>query len=134
MIDEIKAKKAQVIRIHDSGDFYNREYVTKWLKIIDSLPNVKFYAYTKSYDLFEGVKIPSNFVLIFSEGSKLPLNTEKRHARVFDSIESLNKAGYVNANENDTEAWNNPSNKIGLVYHGSKKMVDNGFIKGEKRL
>jgi hypothetical protein len=130
MINEIKAKKAQVIRIHDSGDFYSREYLQKWLKVIDAFPNVKFYAYTKSYDLFIGQKLPTNFTIIFSEGSKLPLDKNYRHAIVFESIDALKKAGYIDASIDDTNAWNNDSTKIGLVYHGNKKVNNDIFVKG----
>ena len=33
MIDEIKRKKAEYIRVHDSGDYYSKEYLLKWLEI-----------------------------------------------------------------------------------------------------
>jgi len=130
MIDEIKRKKAQVIRIHDSGDFYSREYLQKWLKVIDSFPSVQFYAYTKSYDLFKGEKLPKNFIVIFSQGSKLKLDKKKRHAVVFESLDALKKAGYVDASVDDTVAWSSDNKKIGLVYHGNKKATKNGFIRG----
>ena len=130
MIASIKKKKAQAIRIHDSGDFYNREYVSKWLSIMDALPDVQFYAYTKSIPLFEGLSIPKNFVLIFSNGGKIVVEDEHRHSQVFETLEDLIEAGYVNASEDDTEAWRNPNGKIGLVLHSRKKPHKN-FVKGK---
>jgi hypothetical protein len=119
MIAEITKRKVNVVRIHDSGDFYSREYVNKWFKIMDSLPQVKFYAYTKSLPLFDGVKLPDNFVLIKSEGGKRDDMIDPsvdRHARIFKTEQELIAEGYANASDNDLIAiGNNP--KIGLLSH-----------------
>lgn len=119
MIGEILSKKATHIRIHDSGDFYSREYLHKWFKIMESLPNVEFYAYSKSLPLFVNERLPRNFTLIKSEGGKRddlinPLTD--RHARIFKSESELKKAGYVNASDDDLKAIGK-NFKIGLVAH-----------------
>lgn len=119
MIAEITKKKATHVRIHDSGDFYSREYVQKWFKVMDSMPNVTFYAYSKSLPLFDGVKLPANFVLIKSEGGKrddLINPSIDRHARIFKTVDELLAAGYANASENDLVAIGNNKN-VGLVAH-----------------
>jgi hypothetical protein len=119
MIAEITKRKVSVVRIHDSGDFYSREYLHKWFKIMESLPGVRFYAYSKSLPLFEGVKLPDNFTLIKSEGGKrddLIDASHDRHARIFKTEAELIAAGYANASENDLIATgSNP--KIGLLAH-----------------
>lgn len=119
MIAEIIKRKVSVVRIHDSGDFYSREYLHKWFKIMDSLPSVIFYAYSKSLPLFAGEKLPSNFKLIKSEGGKrddLINPNVDRHARIFKTEAELIAAGYANASENDLIAiGGNP--KIGLIAH-----------------
>lgn len=119
MQKEILAKKAQVVRIHDSGDFYSREYLMKWFWIMESLPAVKFYAYSKSLPLFKGEKLPANFTLIKSEGGKrddLIDPSVDRHARIFKTEAELIAEGYANASDNDLIAiGNNP--KIGLIAH-----------------
>ena len=122
MIDEIKKKKADFIRIHDSGDFYSPLYVQKWISIAEALPNVNFYAYTKSHDFFRGLDLPSNLDIIFSEGSKLDKKLNKnteRHASIFNSKEELKKAGYVDASKLDLYATKffSKNHKIGLIYH-----------------
>lgn len=58
-------------RIHASGDFVNREYFDMIIRIANKLPNVKFMAYTKKYEMIndyiaEGGIIPSNLIVIFS--------------------------------------------------------------------
>ena len=63
-----KGKKV-VFRIHESGDFYNMEYVKKWFEIMDHFKdnkNLVFVAYTKSVVFFDGVKIPENMALLAS--------------------------------------------------------------------
>tara|TARA_R100000951_G_scaffold58848_1_gene49503 strand:- start:326 stop:931 length:606 start_codon:yes stop_codon:yes gene_type:complete len=122
MVEQVKRKKADYIRIHDSGDFYSKKYLNKWLSIAEQLPNVKFYAYTKSHDFFRGLQLPENFDIIFSEGSKLDskLNKEKeRHASIFKTETELKKAGYTDASKLDLYATKffTTNNKIGLIYH-----------------
>jgi hypothetical protein len=118
MIAEIKKKKADAVRIHDSGDFYSREYLHKWFKIMESMPEVKFYAYSKSLPLFEGERLPKNFTLIKSEGGKRDdlIKSTDRHAKIFKNEEDLLNAGYVNASNDDLKAIGD-NFKIGLVIH-----------------
>lgn len=60
-------RKANIIvRIHESGDFYNKAYAEKWLQIMENCKGdsrIKFIAYTKSFRYFDGVKLPKNFAL-----------------------------------------------------------------------
>lgn len=122
----LRVNKMLVIRIHDSGDFYNAEYLDKWLEVINKYPNIKFYAYTKMLPLFRAYKkkglIPNNFTIIFSEGGIKDNNINReteRHSRVFESLEQLKAAGYEDCTENDLNIFN--SLKCGLVYHGHAK-------------
>lgn len=57
-----------VVRIHESGDFYNLAYAKAWLDIMTICKGarVTFIAYTKSYPYFDGVTLPRNFSLRFS--------------------------------------------------------------------
>tara|TARA_R110002020_G_C16197381_1_gene765990 strand:+ start:113 stop:712 length:600 start_codon:yes stop_codon:yes gene_type:complete len=108
------------VRIHDSGDFYSPEYLNKWVQIANDNKEVIFYAYTKSIKFFiDGLKLPKNLKIIFSEGSKTDnlINTSKhRHARIFKSKELLQAAGYINASDNDLKAITD-NKRVGLVYH-----------------
>lgn len=52
MVNEIIAKRFSIVRIHESGDFYDLNYLAKWIKIAKSLPNVKFYGYSKCFERF----------------------------------------------------------------------------------
>jgi len=120
MNEEIKKKKATHVRIHDSGDFYSPEYLKKWVQIANDNKEVIFYAYTKSIKFFvDGLLLPKNLKIIFSEGSKTDdlINVAKdRHARIFKTVEELNAAGYIDASDNDLKAITS-NKKVGLVYH-----------------
>ena len=120
MSTEIKKKKAKYIRIHDSGDFYSVKYLKKWVQIAKDNKEVIFYAYTKSIKFFiNGLKLPKNLKIIFSEGSKTDnlININKhRHARIFKDITTLLSAGYIDASNNDLKAITD-NKKVGLIYH-----------------
>ena len=117
---EIKKKKANYIRIHDSGDFYSVKYLAKWIQIAEHNPSVIFYAYTKSIKFFvDGLMLPDNMKIIFSEGSKTDnlINArEHRHARIFKDLTTLTAAGYIDASENDLKAITE-NKKVGLIFH-----------------
>lgn len=123
IVNELDRRKTiKIVRIHDSGDFYNKEYLNKWLEIINKKPNIRFYAYTKMIPLFLGLKLPKNFTVIYSYGGKFDseIDTSKdRHSKVFNSLSELKKHKYSDVTTNDIKAMGK-SNKIGLVYHGAK--------------
>lgn len=119
MLTNIIEKKLTHVRIHDSGDFYNREYLNKWLAVIDALPHVHFYAYTKSIPLFKGLTLPENFTVIYSLGGRwddlIDLEND-RHAKIFPCLDSLQNAGYIDTSVNDLNATKE-NKKIGLIVH-----------------
>lgn len=119
---EIKSKKADFVRIHDSGDYYSKAYLDKWLKIAIHNPNVKFYSYTNMVEMFKNIILPDNFDVIYSNSGKqkhMIDRTIDRHTEIFKSKDELIAAGYANASENDLNAtkWFNTTNKVGLIYH-----------------
>jgi len=64
-----KNAKKVIVRIHESGDFYNLKYTLAWLDIALAFLNNKkivFMAYTKSVDYFKGLTLPDNMVVRFS--------------------------------------------------------------------
>ena len=59
-----------IVRIHESGDFYNQKYANDWLEIINHFKAVKklhFIAYTKSFRYFDGKTLPKALKLMASE-------------------------------------------------------------------
>lgn len=92
-------KKLLVVRIHESGDFYSKEYAAKWLEIIRTIEStgerVKFIAYTKSFSFFDGVEIPESLSLRASVWDDTPaedLETIERNGwTVYTAVEKFGK-------------------------------------------
>jgi len=119
---EIQRKKPKFVRVHDSGDYYSREYLAKWFQIAKQNPQVNFYSYTNMIDMIKKADIPSNYDFIFSNSGKQVDLIDKsidRHTEIFKTADELVAAGYANASENDLYAtrWFNKTNKVGLIYH-----------------
>lgn len=129
LIKEIKSKRNLTkFRIHSSGDFFNISYTKWWFSIIKELHNIQFYAYTKQVKMFKETlknQIPKNLTIIYSYGGKQDNLINKktdRHAKVFLDINELKKSKYNDTTKTDDNAYNKRIRKIGLVYHGIKKI------------
>lgn len=119
---EIKKKRPDYVRVHDSGDYYSKAYLKKWIEIAIHNPSVRFYSYTNMVDMMLKTQLPDNYDIIFSDSGKQKdlINPLKhRHTKIFSSSTELKKAGYIDASETDLKAtkWYNNNNKIGLIYH-----------------
>jgi len=128
--------KARIVRIHDSGDFFDQRYLDAWKLVAYAERDTIFYCYTKAFDL-DWRNLPDNFRVSFSEGSKwdsrldVPSATQGAgilidrpvsRARIFASAADRDAAGYV---DGDTSDWpcilGMP--RIGFVYHGTKNLT-----------
>jgi hypothetical protein len=75
---QIRWEQPKVVRIHVAGDFYDPAYIKKWMRIIESNPSVRFYAYTKSIAHMKKVErdrpkgLPTNFGVVYSWGATKP--------------------------------------------------------------
>lgn len=129
-IEEIQKRKIKILRIHDSGDFFSENYLNLWLEIIKENPMVQFYAYTKNIPLFRKFQkeIPKNFTYIFSFGgtkdSEIDLKKD-RHAKIFNSLETLKENNYQNVSKSDLKASMKRFRKVGLVIHGGHRIKKN---------
>jgi len=119
---EIRKKKPDYVRVHDSGDYYSTAYLKKWIQVAIHNPSVRFYSYTNMVDMFHKTDLPDNYDVIFSDAGKqrhLIRFNKDRHTNIFSSEEKLNKAGFVNASKIDLYAtkWFSKNHKVGLVFH-----------------
>ena len=121
VINQLSKGKILMVRIHQSGDFYSDEYLQSWIDIINLFPNIKFFAYTKS---FEGKNFtpPENLNIIDSfieyEGYKY-LNFSN-----YDVISKL---------RNKTKSIICPNTKGGYLKNIHKKdKQSKQYIKGDK--
>jgi Gene product 88 len=51
LIAEVRARQAQVVRLHPSGDLYSLSYIRSWARIIGHCHGTTFYTYTRSWCL-----------------------------------------------------------------------------------
>lgn len=122
MYNEIVKKKPDYVRVHDSGDYYSKAYLQKWIDIALLFPEVKFYSYTNMVDMILKASLPDNYDIIFSDSGKQKhlINERKhRHTRIFSTNSDLVSSGYVDASNIDLMAtkWFSKNNKVGLVFH-----------------
>ena len=122
MYNEIVKKRPDYVRVHDSGDYYSKAYLKKWIDIALLFPEVKFYSYTNSVLMLKKADLPSNFDVIFSDSGKQRNHIDAihdRHTKIFKSEADLEAAGYANASKIDLYAtkWFNKTNKVCLVFH-----------------
>ena len=75
---EVKKTKGQadkhgiklLVRIHDAGDFFSKDYYNLMMDVARNNPDVKFYFYTKMGELATDSSAPPNVVSQFSPGAK----------------------------------------------------------------
>jgi len=122
MNDEIKRKRPDYVRVHDSGDYYSRAYLAKWIQVAIHNPSVRFYSYTNMVEMLKNAELPDNFDVIYSNSGKqkhMIDRTIDRHTDIFSNESDLARANYINASKIDLYAtrWFSKNNKIGLIYH-----------------
>lgn len=120
--NEIVKKKPDYVRVHDSGDYYSKAYLQKWIDIALLFPEVKFYSYTNMVDMILKASLPDNYDIIFSDSGKQKhlINERKhRHTRIFSTNSDLVSSGYVDASNIDLMAtkWFSKNHKVGLIFH-----------------
>lgn len=125
-IRDLKRIDAKLVRVHDSGDFYSQAYLNAWYRIARALPGVRFYAYTKSLHLDIYANKPENFSVIQSFGGLHDENADENKpvARIFATHGARRREGFSNGAETDYLAIQGKDGaKIGLVYHGVRKLT-----------
>lgn len=115
--------KVKKMRIHDSGDFFNKDYFGAWLTVAEEFPNIIFYAYTKSlpYWLVLLDSIPVNMFLTASKGGRLDHLIDRyqlKYAQVVYSVEEAEKLG-LTIDHDDSNMYTHP-NPFALLIHGTQ--------------
>jgi hypothetical protein len=123
LINKSLPKKAEVVRVHVSGDFYSRSYFDAWMQVANDNPDRLFYAYTKSLnywtDYTKHNRVPHNFVLTASVGGRfddLIDVHDLRYAKVVYTEAEANVLG-LPIDHDDSHAYKHgPS--FALLLHG----------------
>ena len=61
----LSKKQLKYFRIHESGDFYNQDYLDIWCGIAKLFPEINFLAYTQMYKLDYSLK-PDNLIIYWT--------------------------------------------------------------------
>jgi len=75
-IEQQRRHKTRHVRIHGAGDFFSQNYFDAWMWCAIEMPDLEFYAYTKSLPFWVGwqhdrqLDLPPNMTLIASRGGQ----------------------------------------------------------------
>lgn len=96
MVEALKKSGRQICRIHQDGDYYSQEYLDKWRAIATKLQKIKFYSFTKSFQL-DFSNLPDNLIIIQSYGSRFDSKINKlgNTARVIENENELGTGEYL---------------------------------------
>ena len=117
-------KKAEIIRIHVSGDFFNQKYFNAWANVARLNPDRLFYAYTKSLKYwidYNPYRVPKNLKLTASwdhSNSKLIQQHKLKFAKVVFTEEEA-KILNLEIDHDDTHAYKG-DNSFALLLHGTQ--------------
>lgn len=118
-IQESRRKKTKLVRIHESGDFFSGLYLDAWIEVAQRNPDLKFYCYSKSLQLFLNFKMPENFYLTASYGGKFDYLIDEgffnRYAKVFMTEEEANNEG-LEVDHDDSHCFGDKP--FALLVHG----------------
>lgn len=124
MCQEIEKDRPDVLRLHDSGDFFEGDYAKSWAEVIKRFPDVVFYAYSKSHQMLKGTGLLEleNFVLLPSKGGYDDDKIEGNCVKVVPEDYHPDK-GEVLGSEDDIDNLMNflKGKTICLKAHGARK-------------
>lgn len=136
--------KKNEVRIHESGDFYNQKYLDAWVKVAKSMPNVLFYAYSKSLPYFkkymksddqgnETLFITNNFIITFSQGGRMDKDLETMNVKrsiVFNTPEEILAAGLkVDLDDTLAKVMGDNKSSFALLLHGTQAAGEKSKMK-----
>ena len=116
-------KKANIVRIHVGGDFFNQNYFNAWLSVAHARNDVIFYAYTKSLKFWiERLhEIPFNFKMNASRGGTydylIQLYGLKSAEVVFSEKEATDKGLEIDHDDTHAYLMDKP---FALLLHGAQ--------------
>jgi hypothetical protein len=123
-LQHFKTRKTELVRIHESGDFFSLAYLEAWVKVAQMNPNLKFYCYSKSLHIFTefGVtNLPSNFYMTASYGGKFDHMIDEglfpRYSKVFMTEADAEAAG-LEVDHDDSHCFG--SVPFALLVHGTQ--------------
>jgi hypothetical protein len=116
-----RTKNTKLVRIHESGDFFSGAYLDAWIEVAHRNPDLKFYCYSKSLQLFLHLNLPANFYFTASYGGKWDHLIDEgfftRYAKVFMNEDEANAAG-LEVDHDDSHCFGDKP--FALLVHGTQ--------------
>ena len=117
------------IRVHESGDFFNPEYMEAWFEVAKQRPDLKFYAYTKSNPYLEKnldkYKSLDNFSITLSKGGRADDKLEDldvKQAHIYSTPEEIYNDGKIlDLDDNLAKEKGGRDKDFALLIHGIQK-------------
>lgn len=111
-------KNAGIVRIHSSGDFFNKTYFDSWVKLAKQKPDVLFYGYTKHAIQWLNQDLPCNFRITASYGGKQDALIAEHNLRFADIVYSKKEADLLGLpiDDDDSHAALGTSSMVFLVH------------------
>lgn len=126
------------IRVHESGDFFNVNYMDAWFEVAKQRPDINFYAYTKSTPylkkLIDKYNRLDNFSITLSSGGRADdelENLDVKQSKVYSSPEEIYKDGKIlDLDDNLAKEKGGRDKDFALLLHGQQKGgTDNAKLK-----
>jgi len=95
-------------RIHDSGDFFSREYLGMWLEIVRSMKDIHFWAPTRIWTSSSGARLLEEVV----RKGKFPKNLAIRPSGIFFDAPEPSVAGMSGGTSSNTISFDIKKGKI----------------------
>ena len=116
-----RTRNTKKVRIHESGDFFSGAYLDAWIEVAHRNPDLKFYCYSKSLQLFLNFKMPANFFMTASYGGKFDYLIDEgyfpRYAKVFKFEGEAISEG-LEIDHDDSHCFGD--SPFGLLVHGTQ--------------
>ena len=116
-----RTRNTKKVRIHESGDFFSGAYLDAWIEVAHRNPDLQFYCYSKSLQLFLNFKLPANFFMTASYGGKWDHLIDEgfftRYSKVFMTEEDATAAG-LEVDHDDSHCFGDQP--FALLVHGTQ--------------
>lgn len=116
-----RKKNTELVRIHESGDFFSGAYLDAWAEVARYNSDLKFYCYSKNLPIFIEANLPSNFYMTASYGGKfdhyIDAGVFQRYSKVFMTEDDANRAG-LEVDHDDSHCFGDKP--FALLVHGTQ--------------
>lgn len=120
-LQNARTKNSELVRIHESGDFFSGAYLDAWIEVAKLNPDLKFYCYSKNLPLFVEANLPANFYMTASYGGKFDSMIDAgiftRYSKVVHNDEEAEALG-LEVDHDDSHCFG--PNPFALLVHSTQ--------------